>query len=130
MILTVAGATLNQTPIDWAGNLSRIHQAIQEAREQQIDILCLPELCVTGYGCEDLFLSDWIYRKALDVLPDIVSACQDITVAVSLPMLYEGKRYDTACLIHNQQILGFTAKQYLANDGVHYEPRWFTRGCL
>ncbi|MEQ9441810.1 MAG: NAD(+) synthase [Cyclobacteriaceae bacterium] len=126
MILTVAGATLNQTPIDWAGNLSRIHQAIQEAREQQIDILCLPELCVTGYGCEDLFLSDWIYQKALDVLPDIVSACQDITVAVSLPMLYEGKRYDTACLIHNQQILGFTAKQYLANDGVHYEPRWFT----
>ncbi len=126
MKLTVAGATLNQTPIDWEGNVSHILEAIEEAREQQVDILCLPELCVTGYGCEDLFLSDWIYEKALEILPRIVSACQNITVAVSLPIIHRGKRYDTACLIHNQSILGFTAKQFLANDGVHYEPRWFT----
>ncbi|WKN43702.1 NAD(+) synthase [Tunicatimonas pelagia] len=126
MKLTVAGAALNQTPIDWEGNVSRILEAIEIAREQQVDILCLPELCVTGYGCEDLFLSDWVYEKALRILPRIVSACQNITVAVSLPILYRGKRYDTACLIHDQTILGFTVKQFLANDGVHYEPRWFT----
>ncbi|MEM8966481.1 MAG: NAD(+) synthase [Bacteroidota bacterium] len=126
MKLTVAGVTLNQTPIDWDGNLARILHAIETAREQSADILCLPELCVTGYGCEDLFLSDWIYDKALEILPKIVDACQDITVAVSLPIIYQNHRYDTACLIHNQKILGFTAKQFLANDGVHYEPRWFT----
>ncbi len=126
MKLTVAGAALNQTPIDWEGNVSHVLEAIEMAREQQVDILCLPELCITGYGCEDLFLSDWIYEKALEILPRIVAACQNITVAVSLPILHRGKRYDTACLIHNQTILGFTAKQFLANEGVHYEPRWFT----
>ena len=124
--LTVAGATLNQTPIDWKNNVANIRQAIRLAREQQVDILCLPELCVTGYGCEDMFLSDWIYEKVLELLPEIVDACQDITVAVGVPIRYRQKNYNTACLIHNQHMLGFTAKQYLANNGVHYEPRWFT----
>ncbi|MEM6842008.1 MAG: NAD(+) synthase [Bacteroidota bacterium] len=126
MKLTVAGAALNQTPIDWEGNLSRILTTIEMAREKSVDILCLPELCITGYGCEDLFLNDWIYEKTLEILPRIIDACQDITVAVSLPLIYQNHRYDTACLVQNQKILGFTAKQFLANDGVHYEPRWFT----
>ena len=124
--LTVAGATLNQIPIDWHNNLTNIQQAIREARQQKVDILCLPELCVTGYGCEDLFLSEWVYEKALSLLPEIVRECQDITVAVGIPIRYEHRNYNTACLIHHQQIIGFTAKQFLANDGVHYEPRWFT----
>ncbi len=34
--------------------------------------------------------------------------------------------YNTACVIQNQEIIGFTAKQFIANDGVHYEPRWFS----
>ena len=125
-VLTVAGAALNQTPIDWATNVAHIQEAIRQAREQQVNILCLPELCVTGYGCEDMFLSDWIYGKVQELLPKIVEACQDITVAVGVPVKYRHKNYNTACLIHNQQILGFTAKQFLANNGVHYEPRWFT----
>ena len=124
--LTLAGATLNQTPIDWKNNLTNIQEAIQRAREQHVAILCLPELCITGYGCEDMFLSDWLYEKVLELLPIIVEACQDITVAVGVPIRYQQKNYNTACLIHHRQILGFTAKQYLANDGVHYEPRWFT----
>ena len=124
--LTLAGATLNQTPIDWTNNVSHIRRAIRQAREQGVDILCLPELCITGYGCEDMFLSDWIYEKVLELLPEIVDECRNITVAVGVPIRHRHKNYNTACLIHNQQILGFTAKQYLANDGVHYEPRWFT----
>ena len=124
--LTLAGATLNQTPIDWKNNVAHIRRAIRQAQEQGVDILCLPELCVTGYGCEDLFLSDWIYEKVLELLPEIVSACRDITVAVGVPVRYQHRNYNTACFIHNQRILGFTAKQHLANDGVHYEPRWFT----
>ena len=124
--LTLAGATVNQTPIDWNNNVAHIRQAIRQARKQGVHILCLPELCVTGYGCEDMFLSDWIYEKVLELLPEIVAECQNITVAVGIPVRYQHKNYNTACLIHDQRILGFTAKQYLANNGVHYEPRWFT----
>ena len=56
-ILKVAAAVLNQTPLDWAGNAARIRGAIAAAREQDVSVLCLPEMCITGYGCEDAFLA-------------------------------------------------------------------------
>ncbi|OJJ17559.1 NAD(+) synthase [marine bacterium AO1-C] len=124
--LKIGGATLNQTPLDWENNLNNIKQAINQAIEQQVDVLCLPELCITGYGCEDMFLSDWVADKALLQLKTIQQWCTDIVVAVGLPMRFEGVLYDCTCLLNNQEILGFSAKQNLANDGVHYEPRWFT----
>ena len=123
--LKIGGATLNQTPLDWANNLNNIKQAINQAIDQKVDILCLPELCITGYGCEDMFLSDWLAVKAMDQLKKIQPWCTDIVVAVGLPIRFDGDLYDCTCLLYNQEILGFSAKQNLANDGVHYEPRWF-----
>lgn len=121
----IAGAALNQTPIDWENNLANIREAIDQAKSQNVDFLLLPELCITGYGCEDLFLSDWVYEQAFDILLDIANICEQITVSVGLPTKIDGVNYNTTCLISNRKILGFTAKQYLANDGVHYEHRWF-----
>ena len=123
--LRVAGAALNQIPIDWRNNLMNIKEAIDQAREQAVDILCLPELTLCGYGCEDLFLSGWLYERCLEKLEEVRTYTAGITVAVGLPMKYEGHNYDVSCLISDQKIFGFTAKQFLAEDGVHYEPRWF-----
>ncbi len=47
-LIRVAAAVLNQTPLDWAGNESRILDAIEQARAQKATILCLPELCIAG----------------------------------------------------------------------------------
>ncbi|MEK6480784.1 NAD(+) synthase [Catalinimonas sp. 4WD22] len=124
--LRVAGATLNQVPIDWKNNFTNIIHAIELAKQEQVNVLCLPELTICGYGCEDLFLSDWLYEQSLKQLLKIKEKCSNITVAVGLPMKFEGRNYNVACLIHNCEIVGFTAKQFLAEDGVHYEPRWFT----
>ena len=124
--LKLAGACLNQTPIDWTNNLKNIHSAIEEAKADGVDILCLPELCITGYGCEDLFLSQWLPEKALDKLAQIIPNTKGITVTVGLPISFENKVYNTTCLINDGEIKGFYAKQKLANDGVHYETRWFT----
>lgn len=124
--LKVAGAALNQTPLDWRGNLAHIMEAIRQARDLSTDILCLPELCVTGYGCEDLFLSSWISEKAVTLITQIVDYCQNITVIAGLPIWYHNKNYNCACVIQDKKILGIYAKQFLANDGVHYEPRWFS----
>lgn len=112
--------------MDWDNNLNNIYSAIDSAKSAGIQILCLPELCITGYGCEDMFLSTWLSAKALDKLKLIVPKTQNILVAVGLPIWFEGSNYNVTCLIQNQAILGFYAKQKLANDGVHYEPRWFT----
>ena len=123
--LKVAGAALNQIPIDWPNNLENIKLVIEQARQASVDILCLPELTISGYGCEDMFLSNWLYQRSLEKLEEVRRYCSGITVAVGLPMKYGGHNYDVSCLIQDQRILGFTAKQFLAEDGVHYEPRWF-----
>lgn len=124
--LKIAGATLNQTPIDWENNRSNILAAIQEAKRQGVDILCLPELSITGYGCQDLFLSTWIHQKAFSILLEILPHCQNIAVSIGLPILLDGKVYNCSAMVKNGVVLGFSAKQNLANDGVHYEQRWFT----
>ncbi len=122
----IAGATLNQTPLDWEQNFKNISNAITAAKSEEIQLVCLPELCITGYGCEDMFLAPWVAEKALKYLFEIRKLTANIAVAVGLPVYYKGSLYNTSCLIADQKILGFHAKQHLANDGIHYEKRWFT----
>jgi NAD+ synthase (glutamine-hydrolysing) len=124
--LKIAGATLNQTPLDWKGNFQRILQAIQEAKAQKADLLCLPELTLTGYGAEDLFLSPWFPEKAVTQLALLLPHCTEITVAVGLPIRHQNQVYNTMAVIENTQLIGIVAKQFMAIDGVHYEFRWFT----
>ena len=121
----IGGAALNQTPIDWQHNSNNIIFAINQAKEIGIKILCLPELSITAYGCQDLFLSPWVTTKALKILMNLVYACDDIAVAIGLPYRIDDKVYNSTCLVQNKKILGFYSKQILANDGIHYEPRWF-----
>uniref|UniRef100_UPI0040488FBE NAD(+) synthase n=1 Tax=Algoriphagus sp. TaxID=1872435 RepID=UPI0040488FBE len=124
--LKIGGATVNQTPLDWQGNFERIIQGIQEARQQGIELLCFPELTLTGYGAEDLFLSPWFTEKSKQQLIKLLPYCQDITLAVGLPLRLDNKVYNTIAIIENREIKGFVAKQFMAIDGVHYEFRWFT----
>ncbi|WP_075350860.1 NAD(+) synthase [Algoriphagus marinus] len=124
--IKIAAATLNQTPLDWKGNLDRIKKGIEKAKNEQVEILCFPELSITGYGSEDLFLSYWYPRKALTQLAQLIPYCTDITVAVGLPVRIQDKVYNTVAIIENAKLKGFVAKQFMAIDGVHYEFRWFT----
>lgn len=124
-ILKIAGATLNQIPLDWENNTTNILQAIEAAKKEGVKILCLPELCITGYGCEDVFLSDWLSEKAFEKLLNIARHCQHITVSVGLPIRLEGITYNGAAILDDGKILGITLKQNLPREGVHYEPRWF-----
>jgi NAD+ synthase (glutamine-hydrolysing) len=124
-LIRVGGAALNQTPLDWNGNRDRILAAIAVAREQEIGILCLPELCLSGYGCDDMFQSPCVLRTAQDVLAEIVPATAGIIAAIGLPVRYESGVYDAVALLADGQIAGIVAKQHLAGEGIHYEPRWF-----
>ena len=123
--MKLGAATLNQIVLDWKGNTQRIVTAIEEAKNQNIELLCLPELCITGYGCEDLFLSDWLVSRALKSLTDIIENTKGIAVTLGLPLNFEGKTYNCCAFVSDQKLLGIYAKKHLANDGVHYEPRWF-----
>ena len=123
--IKIAGAALNQTPMDWNNNSANIVAAIGEAKKQKVKILCLPELSICGYGCEDLFLSEWLPEKCTEILLQLKEHCEGIAVSFGLPVKHQGKLYNCGCLVKDKKILGLTAKQHLAKDGVHYEPRWF-----
>ncbi|WP_448520186.1 NAD(+) synthase [Rhodoflexus sp.] len=125
-LIKVAGAVLNQTPLAWVQNKNNILTAIREARAAQVSILCLPELCITGYGCEDAFYAPGVHKTALQVLEEIRPHSAGMAVCVGLPLMYQNRIFNTACLLVNGQIVGFTAKRFLAGNGIHYEPRWFT----
>ena len=99
--------------------------AIESARAQAVSILCLPELCISGYGCEDAFHSPGLQQMAQRVLLEILPETRGMIVSLGLPILHGGGLFNTVCLAVDGQIAGFVAKQNLAGDGIHYEPRWF-----
>lgn len=124
-LITVGAAVLNQTPLDWEGNTTHILTAITEAKAAGVSILCLPELCLCGYGCEDAFHAPGTRRMARQMLERILPETSGLIVSLGLPVLHQNGLYNTVCLIADGRILGFVAKQHLAGDGLHYEPRWF-----
>ncbi len=124
-LIRLGGSALNQTPLDWDGNRDRIGAAITAARTAGVSILCLPELCITGYGCEDAFLSPGVVRMAWRTLGEILPHSEGLAVAVGLPVRFESGVYDAAALLVDGRLAGIVCKQNLAGDGIHYEPRWF-----
>ncbi|MDE0936763.1 MAG: NAD(+) synthase [Mariniblastus sp.] len=124
-LLKIAAGVLNQTPLDWLGNRENILAAIASAKSEQVGVLCLPELCITGYGCEDAFHSSGVHATALEMLTSIVPETKGIAVSVGLPVTYAGGVFNVAALLVDGRIAGFVGKQHLAGDGIHYEPRWF-----
>lgn len=123
--LHVAVGILNQTPFDWEHNEANIWAAITEARARGVTLLCLPELCITGYGCEDMFQSATLQETAWDLLERVATSTQGMIVSVGLPVDLRGAVYNCAALCVDGHIVGLVAKRYLAGDGIHYEPRWF-----
>ena len=123
--LALAAAALNQTPLDWDGNRDHVLVAIDQARAAGVSWLCLPELCLTGYGCEDAFHAPGTWARALEVLEEVREATAGLLVSVGLPLMHEGAVYNAAAVLCDTQLVGIVAKQNLAGDGLHYEPRWF-----
>lgn len=124
-LLKVAAGVLNQTPLDWANNSANIIEAIKQARETGVSILCLPELCITGYGCEDEFHSPGVRATAEQVMLELLPHTEGMVVSLGVPLMYAGGIFNCAALAVDGKLAGFVAKQHLAGDGIHYEPRWF-----
>ena len=124
-LIQVGAAVLNQTPLDWEGNRRNIVAAIRAARAEGVTLLCLPELCVSGYGCEDAFHSVGLQRVALEVLREILPETEGMIVSLGVPLSHNNALYNMACLAVSGRVVGFTGKRFLAGDGLHYEPRWF-----
>lgn len=124
-LIRVAAAVLNQTPMDWDGNAANIRGAMAEARRRDVDILCLPELCVSGYGCEDAFFSAALRRMAWTVLRELLPETRGMVVSLGVPVMHRNALFNCAAVAVDGSLVALVAKRHLAGDGLHYEPRWF-----
>lgn len=119
---------MNTLALNLSHNKALIEKAIHKAHEENVELLLLPELCLSGYGCEDMFFSEGFINACQAALGELLISIPStsLLVTVGFPCLDEGLLYNACALITKGKIIGVVCKQHLAKSGVHYEPRWFT----
>ncbi len=108
-------------------NCNEIIKQIEVASNNKIQIAVFPELCVTGYTCQDLFEQDTLLEEAEKALNKILDYTNnlDIICIISMPIKAENQLFNTAVVIQKGKILGIVPKTFIPNYGEFYEKRWF-----
>lgn len=126
----VASATPKIRVADTEYNAAQIIELIKHADESGVKLLVLPELCITGYTCGDLFLQKRLLDGALEALQKIAVSCAsiDTLVFVGLPVAVSGRLFNCAAAIWRGEIIGLIPKRNIPNYAEFYEKRYFTPG--
>lgn len=108
-------------------NCNEIIKQIEVASNNKIQIVIFPELCVTGYTCQDLFEQDTLLEEAEKALNKILDYTNnlDIICIIGMPIKAENQLFNTAVVIQKGKILGIVPKTFIPNYGEFYEKRWF-----
>ncbi|OGO49224.1 MAG: NAD+ synthase [Chloroflexi bacterium RBG_16_64_32] len=125
--LRVGLAQINTTVGDLEGNVAKVLDYVERAREMGVDIVSFPELTVTGYPPEDLLLRPSFVRDNRQALEAVVNGCGGITAVVGFVDL-DGGIYNAAAVIHDGRLADVYHKQKLPNYGVFDEVRYFRPG--
>ena len=125
--ICVAAGTPKVRVADCRYNAEQIFTMMREAEKQGVKILALPELCLTGYTCGDLFLQDTLLEGAMEGLRTILKATRhlEILTAFGMPIRAGGKLFNCAVAVQKGEVLAVVPKTYLPNYGEFYEKRWF-----
>ena len=128
----VAAGTPKIRVADCAHNGEQIITLMRQAVDRGVKVLTLPELCLTGYTCGDLFLQDTLLRGAEEALACVLTetAGLDLVAALGLPVRnpWDNKLYNCAAVIQTGEILALIPKTHIPNYGEFYEARWFATG--
>lgn len=128
--LKVAAVTPKIRVADPKYNAQVICEKLEEAYEHGARIIVFPELCLTGYTCNDLFLQEALLKEAQKQLLHIAEATEglDAIVMVGLPLERDGRLYNVAAVLKDGDILGLVPKANIPSYGEFYEGRHFTEG--
>ena len=124
----VAVASVPLRVADCAYNAQQCIAAVLRAKSLGARILVLPELCLTGYSCNDLFGQETLRHKALTALVQVAEATAgaDALTFVGLPFAWNGRLYNCAAALYNGKVLALIPKTHIPNYGEFYEARYFT----
>lgn len=126
----VAAAVPHMRVADCQYNASEIKKQITEAVQEGVQVVCFPELSITGYTCADLFFTQQLQKDALSALEDVCTFTRDlpIIVLVGAPLKVDNNLYNCAFVITDGEVVGVVPKINLPNTGEFYEKRWFSSG--
>lgn len=97
--------------------------------DEDVNLTVFPELCITGYTCQDLFYEDILLNNSIEALKYILKHMKDnLLMVVSLPLAIDNKLYNCAAACFNHEVLGIQAKTYIPTYNEFYESRWFLSG--
>lgn len=113
-----------------SANVENMLRLMGQAREQQVELLVFPELCVTGYSCGDLFLSRRLLNQALEGLKRLAAgtAGSNCLVVAGAPLCHNQRLYNCAVFLQDGQLRGIVPKSYIPGYKEFYEKRWFASG--
>ncbi|MDR0231267.1 MAG: NAD(+) synthase [Dysgonamonadaceae bacterium] len=125
--IRVAAAIPELKVADCSFNREKMERLIQKAIEQEVQIVCFPELSVTGYTCGDLFFQQLLLEQAESEIACLIEtfANSNIIFIVGAPVSVNGKLFNSALVCQAGKILGIVPKTYLPNHNEFSEKRWF-----
>ena len=126
----VAAAVPMMRVADCSYNVQQVKQQITEAVEEGVEIICFPELTLTGYTCGDLFFTQRLQQNTLSGLEEICNFTREkpVIVLVGAPLKVDNNLYNCAFVMTDGDVVGVVPKVNLPNTGEFYEKRWFTSG--
>lgn len=125
--IRVAAGSFETSIANVKNNSENICNLINEAYHNDARVLVLPELCLTGYTCEDLFNQDRLLNEAKQQLQTIITATnnKDLITIVGLPYQHLNSLYNVAAVIHQGALLALVPKTHIPNYQEFYEARRF-----
>ena len=125
--VNVAAAVPTVKVADVEYNVQQIESLIAQAEDRGVEVMVFPELCITGYSCQDLFKEQLLLDHAEDGVVKLLDFTRklNVIVIVGLPVIVNGLLYNCAAVLQGGQLLGIVPKVYLPNYGEFYEKRWF-----
>ena len=126
----VAACTIPVAVADPAANAAAVLDQARRLHADGVAVAVFPELCLSGYAIDDLFMQDVLLESVLDALADIRQATLELTtmIVVGAPLLVGSRLLNTAVVLHRGRILGVAPKSYLPNYREFYEKRQFAPG--
>jgi NAD+ synthase (glutamine-hydrolysing) len=126
----VAACTLPVALADPATNAERIIEQVRRLHDDGVAVAVFPELSLTGYAVEDLFLQDVLLDAVDAAVLRIAGECAQLrpVVVVGAPLETDGRLYNCGVVIHGGLVRGVAPKSFLPNYREFYEKRWFAAG--